>query len=198
MPYTLPILLIALALAAPVFAQPPSEQDIRDAIARGTAEKGRSQPALIVRDGNFMTKSNMFGARIYTPLAWIEQRAADAAATYQPIRFEDVTPDMLEPVVHVVVPPYIGDMHTSMSVQAVVLKDAQKAVIRPVSQEPYSVQAGNALGAGMTLTGMQLRFPLHAWQSLTSQGRDFSVVVVDSYGYEHEMKVKKDQAAKLR
>ena len=88
---------------------------------------------------------------IYTPEQWIEQLAVNAKREMLPFGVSDVTPDMREPLLHVVALPsraaYINGAGLSgaSSVHRVVLAGKDKAqVIQPVGNENGSLQDNSA------------------------------------------------------
>src|SRR5262249_243935 len=133
-----------------------TQRDIADAIARGTKMK-RRQLGLFLQDsgqafaaamgslGNNLDKSGTntgFSLRVYTPKAWLLQLGADAGKEYRPFSAADVTEEMLENVMRVVVypdkPTYVvaSGLKNTSSVQHVVLRDeAKKIVIQPTFKE---------------------------------------------------------------
>jgi hypothetical protein len=141
------------------------------------------------------TKSGLW-VEVFTPLAFIAQTAATATREYRPFTPEDVTNDMLEPVVRVIAHPDTPDMVTALgaagtrSVAHVVMQNEKRGVtIQPTSMERFDVEAKNAMGGELTYTGLSLTFALADVQTLRAEG-EFFIVVVGTAG-EKRFKVKR-------
>jgi hypothetical protein len=168
--------------------------------------------------GNMMTQMNNgmngrhdttdgtgFSLRVYTPKTWIEQQASNAAKEYRPFVVADITEEMLEPLLRVVVypdkPTVISGqgMRNSQSVQHVVLRDEKKTlVVQPISKEPFSDVASSAL-RDMAYEGIIATFPLDAVRTLRgpSGDKEFLIVVVGEGRQEKEFKVKEKHFERL-
>ncbi|MEI6537810.1 MAG: hypothetical protein WCN98_20880, partial [Verrucomicrobiaceae bacterium] len=134
-------LLFAALGSLPTAHQDLSDRDIAEAIQLGAREKGKLTGlslidvgrawtnALIVAGNRYAdTAGTGFSLRIYTPLTWIEQQSSNAAKEYRPFTPADVTSEMLEPVLRVIVYPdkptklNAGGMSMSSSVQHIVAR----------------------------------------------------------------------------
>jgi hypothetical protein len=89
---------------------------------------------------------------IYTPEQWIEQLAINAKSEMISFSVTDVTPEMREPLLHVVALPSKADyingagLSEASSVHRVVLTDRTKTtIIQPVSNENGTVESNSAL-----------------------------------------------------
>jgi hypothetical protein len=139
-----------------------SATEINQAIAVGSKGKGREQGLVLVDVGQTWVRAldglntglngasadrsgtnTGFKVVLYTPIAWIRQHASDAAKEFRTLTAENVTDDLTEPVLRVIVfpdtPTYViasGFWNTS-SVQHAVLRDSKKRiVVQPVFKEP--------------------------------------------------------------
>jgi hypothetical protein len=204
------MLLVALALAAVIPVQTQrqalSEQDKADAVRIGTKEKGKLTGLSLIDSGAsfsnamFATATNPgssgFSVRVYTPMTWVEQLASNAAKEYRPFTVGDITDEMLEPVVRVIVypdkPTHISGRAPSSSVEHVVLRDdAKRLVVQPASKEPFTDKASSAL-RDMEFVGLVATFPLDALRELRGPkgDKEFLIVVVGAGTKEKEFRVK--------
>jgi hypothetical protein len=82
---------------------------------------------------------------MYSPLTWIKQQASDAAKQYRTFTRSDVTAEMLQPVLRIVVfpstPTHVtaAGMRQASSVEHVVLRDVRRAkALQPTSKDAFS------------------------------------------------------------
>jgi hypothetical protein len=191
-----------------------TEQDKADAIRIGTKEKGRLTGVVLnegMRFGDAMaaslsktTMSTGFTVRIYSPMTWVEQLASNAAKEYRPFAVADVTDEMMEPVLRVIVTPDKpttltgAGMAGASSVEHVVLRDeAKKTTVQPASKEPFTDTASSAL-RDATYQGLIAKFPLSSVRELRgSKGDGEIVVIVIGTGKEREFTIKRKHFEKL-
>lgn len=180
--------------------------NIETAIAEGLRERGKMQGLLLVDVASrfataFATADNPqasgYVVRLYSPLSWIKQKASDAAKEYRPFTKADVTPDMLDPVLRVVVYPstpthvIAGATRLASSVQHVVIRDSSRGqVVQPLRKEPFSEDVQNALGASVEYTGTSAVFPLQQVEQLRDAKGEFFITVVGTNG-DKDFKVKR-------
>jgi hypothetical protein len=202
-----------------------TDQDKADAVQFGVKAKGKLTGLLLQDSGqgwanalNAMntglngyrnqsdTSTNTgFSVRVYTPKTWVEQLASNAAKEYRPFVVADITEEMLEPVLRVVVYPdkprhLTGSgMSGTSSVEHVVLRDENKRlVVQPISKESFSDTASSAL-RDMTYEGIIAKFPLDAVRELRGAkgDKEFLIVVVGAGTKEKEFKVKEKHFDRL-
>jgi hypothetical protein len=193
-------------------------EDVERVIASGLARRGQSTGLRLVdsgqqwmaalsASGSGATASNGFSVHIYTPLAWVEQMASDAAKEYRTFGMANLTADVFEPVVRVSVYPDTPNtvsargMAGTSSVRHVVLRDEHKRiVIQPSSKETFTEEAANAMGGRATFEGVRATFPLDALGELRGESDDgeFYVTVVGTTGEERDFKVKRKHFERLR
>jgi hypothetical protein len=204
----------------PVLAQKQTlaEQDKADAIRIGVKEKG-GLTGLALADsgrafGNALASMNNpyattdgtgFSLRVYTPKTWVAQLASNSAKEYKPFTVDDVTEEMLEPVLRVVVYPDKPTtlngkgMNGASSAEHVLLQDENKgSVVQPMSKEPFTDTASSAL-RDMAFQGIVAKFPLDAVRELRGPKGDqeFLIVVVGEGKKEKVFKVKEKHFARL-
>ena len=207
-------------VSIPVSAQKQAlaEQDKADAVRLGVKEKGGLTGlglsdsgrafgnALVAMNNPYaQTDGTGFSLRVYTPKTWIAQLASNAAKEYKPFTADDVTEEMLEPVLRVVVYPDKPTMLNgkgmsgASSAEHVVLRDENKrSVVQPMSKEPFTDTASSAL-RDMAYQGIVAKFPLDAVRELRGPKGDqeFLIVVVGEGRTEKAFKVKEKHFARL-
>jgi hypothetical protein len=138
-------------------------------------------------------------------MTWVEQLAANAAKEYRPFTISDITEEMLEPVLRVIVHPdtptslTAAGMSGTSSVEHVVLRDENKRmVVQPTSKEPFTDTASSAL-RDMAYQGIVAKFPLDALRELRGPKGDqeFLIVVVGAGAKEKAFKVKEKHFERL-
>jgi hypothetical protein len=208
-PLPLRILVVALLSSSPVWAQTATltPDDQHNAILRGTTYlKGRVTGLVLIDQDRAFTNAMRtsdttigtgFSVRIYTPTTWLQQQAADAAKEYRPFTERDITPEMLEPVLRVIVHPDMptqltaADMRRATSVQHVVLRDtARQMTVQPTTKEPFTETVSSA-HRDAAYQGLVATFPLDAVAGLRKADKngEFYIVVVGQVG-ERAFKVK--------
>jgi hypothetical protein len=187
-----------------------SEAQMRAAIEAGKKSKGRST-ALSISDAgrgfmnamaalgnsNNATAGTGFRLAMYTPLTWVEQQASDAAKVYKPFGPDDVTDDMLRPVLRIVVYPdkatdFRNQAQTSSVEHVVVRDEARRRVLQPLSLEPFAEGVQTVGGAQLQYTGMLATFDLDEVRTLMdAPGLDeFFVTVIGEGAKEKNFKIK--------
>jgi hypothetical protein len=191
------------------------EQDKADAVRVGLKAKG-SLTGLSLTDsgrafGNAITSLNNsmnhrydptgstgFSLRVYTPRTWVEQLASNAAKEYRPFVIADITDEMLEPILRVIVypdkPTYIsgaGMAGTSSAEHVVLRNEAKTLTVQPMSKEPFTDTASSAM-RDMAFQGIVAKFPLDAVRELRGANGDkeFFIVVIGAGTKEKTFKVK--------
>lgn len=196
-----------------------TDQDKADAVRDGVKMKGRLSGLSLVDSGRawanaLVASSNRyattagtgFSLRVYTPKTWVEQLASNAAKEYRPFTISDITEEMLEPVLRVVVypdkPTYMSGagMAGSSSAEHVVLRDENKRlVVQPISKEPFTDTASSAM-RDMAFQGIIAKFPLDAVRELRGAkgDKEFLIVVVGAGTREKEFRVKEKHFERLQ
>jgi len=212
--------LLALGAVVSVSAQKQTllDQDKADAVRIGIAAKGKLTGLSLMDSGrafgnaitamgnnNATTDGSGFSLRVYTPKTWVEQLASNAAKEYRPFVVADITEEMMESVLRVVVYPdkpttISGEgMRKSSSAQHVVLRDeGKRMVVQPTSKEPFTETASSAL-RDMAYQGIVATFPLDAVRELRgpSGDKEFLIVVVGEGQKEKVFKVKEKHFERL-
>jgi hypothetical protein len=212
------IAVIVSATALSAQKQTLSEQDKADAVRIGTKEKGKLTGLSLLDSGaswaNALTVTAAnpsgtggtgFSLRVYTPKTWVEQLASNAAKEYRPFTINDITDEMLEPVLRVIVYPdkptslTAAGMASTSSAEHVVLRDeAKHLVVQPASKEAFSDKASSAL-RDMEYQGLVAKFPLDSLKELRGPNGDkeFLIVVVGAKTKEKEFRVKQKHFERL-
>jgi hypothetical protein len=125
---------------------------------------------------------------IYTPIKWIEYRAAMAQRELRPFTFADLTPGMKEPILRVVALPSRADhisgrgLSMSSSVSRVVLADKTKrTIIQPLTNKNGIVESNSTLRS-INYTSASASFSLTDADQIRGEDDkgEFFVVVVGS------------------
>ena len=212
------IVAILIALTTTVSAQQAtlSDQSKATAIAAGTKDKGKLTGLVLEDSGQKFTNvlaalnhtpigNAGFSLRVYTPTTWIAQQAADAAKAYRPFTTDDITDEMLAPILRVVVYPDTptlltgAGMSAASSVEHVVLRDANKTlVVQPTTEEPFTDTLSSAL-RDKAYEGVTATFPLDALATLRGAKGDqeFLIVVVGAGTKERVFTVKSKHFERL-
>jgi hypothetical protein len=125
------------------------------------------------------TNTSRLRLQIYTPLAWIQQNAADAAAAARPFTMGDVTDEMTQPVMRILVyAESTGYGTPAPSLRQVVLRGADTdVVVSPNSKAPFSEHVLSAAGSSSVFEGMRMTFPMEAVRRLRGPHGDNEVVI---------------------
>ena len=194
------------------------EQDRKDAVFIGLKEKGKLTGLSLTESGRAFGNAPVnandrhsatagvgVSLRLYTPTTWVEQQASNAAKEYRPFVISDITEEMLESVLRVMVYPDKptrmtgAGMAAASSVEHVVLRNQEKTlVVQPASKEPFTDTASSAL-RDMAYHGLVATFPLDAVRELRGPkgDREFFIVVVGEGTKEKEFKVKEKHFERL-
>ena len=167
---------------------PDNASQFFQALGMFSAQQGKLQPGTQVLGGGFQV-------RIFTPLEWVAQQSSDAAGAGQSFNLENVTADMLRPVLHIVAtpstPPDVGpNMGLGVSpVIDVVLKDASRRYqLRPLNMTQFTYQ---------NLQGLTVEFSLDDLARLREGNPEFYVEVAGTGGNQKEFKIKRKHFAGL-
>jgi hypothetical protein len=195
-----------------------TDQEKIEAVQIGTKAKGKLtglslldsgrafSNALVASSNRYAaTAGNGFSLRVYTPMTWVEQVASDAAKQYLPFTIGDITDEMLEPVLRIIVHPDKPRSLTgagfsmASSVEHVVLRDEDKRlVVQPISKEPFTETASSAL-RDMAYEGIVVKFPQAAVRELRGPkgDKEFLIIVVGEGVKEKEFKIKEKHFERL-
>jgi hypothetical protein len=209
---------VATAVGVSAQKQNLTDQEKTDAVRIGTKARGRLTGLFLMDSGRafsnaLLTANNPyatpagggFSIRVYSPMTWIEQMAADAAKRYQPFSVADITEDMLSPVLRVVVFPDKPTRLTgaglaqASSVEHVVLRDEAKTIaVQPLAERPFSDVASSAL-RDAAYEGVQATFALDELGPLRGPrgDREFYIVVVGNGTAEKAFKIKQKHFERL-
>lgn len=185
-------LLLVMAFAAPGLAQKANltPGDIQLAIEKGTKEKKKVH-ALYLEQVEFGLTTG-FRVAVFTPTTWLQTKAAEAATQYKELKVDEVTEEMIAPVLRVIAYPNMPEniRHDGDSCEHVVLRDLSKTkVLQPKSKEPFAENAQNAMGAQVSYNGIIAVFELSGLAEIQANSREFLITVVGSQT-EKDFKVK--------
>ncbi len=152
-------ILAAVTLAVSGYAQQLTDDQVRQAIARGNGK--RHQIGLTLNDKQTAFLSSLrcqtcgqsgYTITIYNPEQWIELGAQQAQKEMQPFGLADVTDQMRAPALHVIALPSQAEHLTgsgiagSSSVHRVVLSDTgRQTTIQPLDVSLSTLQSNSAL-----------------------------------------------------
>jgi hypothetical protein len=160
-----------------------SESSIAEAIIVG--RQRRTAGLRLLDNGQRWTSDSPGGSRIrlqiHTPLAWIQQLAADAAVASRPFTMSDVTDEMTEPVLRIVVCSEVSGAPTgagALWVRQVLLRANGMTPVRPAAAMPFAEHVLSAAGNSSVFEGMRLTFPLDAVRRLRGARGDAELVIV--------------------
>jgi hypothetical protein len=155
---------------------------------------------------NAHTYGTGFWLEVYTPESWIALHKMWAAEEYREFTDNDVTDEMREPVLRVVVHPDIpgtfdGQAMASSVKHAVVRSTFKEAIaVQPLSKEPFAERPhGQAIqtvgGAVLEYSGVLVTFPLDAVLALRdadkqSKGEFIITVIGESEKKDFKVKTK--------
>ncbi len=214
----LPSLVVCLAVViVSGQSQTLTLQDRTDAVRVGVKAKGkltglsltdttRAFANSLTRTANSYAETDGFSLRVYTPRTWVEQLASNAAKEYRPFVVADITEEMVEPMLRVIVYPdkptmlVAGGTHRASSVEHVVLRDEDKRmVVQPTSKEAFTDMASSAL-RDMAYQGVVAKFPLSAVRELRGPrgDKEFLIVIVGERTREKVFKVKEKHFERLQ
>jgi hypothetical protein len=146
-----------------------------------------------------------FSLVLYTPKTWVAQMASNAAKRYEAFTVDNITSDMISPVLRVIVHPDTptqisgAGMRNTSSVEHVVLRDEAKTlVVQPSSDRPFSETVSSAL-RDVTYEGIEVTFLLTSVNELRGPNGDkeFLVVVIGRGRTERTFKIKKKHFERL-
>lgn len=212
--YAIASAVFVLSVSAQAQIANPTPDQINAAVSQGLEGRGQSQGLLLVdnlsqfaqafgewgasqgklKPGTQVSASG-FQVTIFTPLQWIAEKASEAAGQGLNFGLQDVTTEMLRPVLHVVAtpstPPEVGTNwgFDVSDVVGVVLKDAsQKQAVQPIGTAPFAFQG---------LQGLLAEFSLDDLAAIRERNPEFFVVVSGRNGNEKAFKVKKKHFSRL-
>jgi hypothetical protein len=188
-----------------------SDTSIATAIFLGQRQKGQTQGLQLLESDRTRPDPTAVGTsgpeaagrsrlQIYTPLAWIQQLASDAAMQGRTFNLHDVTEEMKLPVLRVTA--YLPATHagmtddrprTAMVLPHVVLRGSSRdIVVQPLAKEAFSEHHVTATGNVTVTDGLRLTFPIDSVRELRGPlgDRGFSVVVIGPGGKETVFDVK--------
>jgi hypothetical protein len=195
-----------------------TDTSIDTAIFLGQRQKGQTQGLQLFEsdqtrpDGTAVGTSGPEADRrvrlqIYTPLAWIQQLASDAAIQGRTFNRHDVTEEMKLPVLRLTAyGPGADDgkkadlRQTPMVISHVVLRgESRDSLVQPLSKEAFSEHQVTASGEVAVTEGLRLTFPMDGVRELRGPrgDRGFSVVVIGPDGNELAFELKTKHLADL-
>ncbi len=176
-----------------------SESSIAEAIIVG--QQRRTAGLRLLDNGQRWTSDSAGGSRIrlqiHTPLAWIQQLAADAAVASRPFTMSDVTDEMTEPVLLIVVCAEVSGAPNGVDVpwvRQVLLRANGMTPVRPAAAMPFAEHVLSAAGNSSVFEGMRVTFPLDAVRRLRGARGDaeFVIVMIGASGEEKMVPVTRE------
>lgn len=219
----LTILTIATMVAAgdrPFRNYPLTDELIAEALEAGVRAKGKMVGLRLVDQmqglarglgsfgGRRSDATTGFSVEIHTPFTWITQQASWSAKKYKTMGREDVTEQMLEPVLMVICNPDMPVKVTSRGargisgVEHVIIRSTKKkgfSYIQPKETESGSELAQNAFGAQLELESLVGYFDMDETLQISAMDKkgEFFVRVIGTTGEEKDFKVKTKHFKKL-
>ena len=211
------ILAIATMVAAgdrPFRSYPLTDELIAEALEIGAKAKGK-MVGLELRDKasgmtmwSFGDDTTGFSVKIHTPYSWIAQQASWSAKKYKTMRREDVTEQMLEPMLMVICNPDMprkvvaGSTRGMSGVEHVIVRSTKKkgfAYIQPKETESGSELAQNAFGAQLEFESLVGYFDMGEVLQISAMDKkgEFFVRIIGTTGEEKDFKVKTKHFKKL-
>lgn len=189
-------LLVLIFSSFPVVAQELTEDQILKAIENGR-QSDPEDIGLILRSsafdpndllGSFIASQlggetkdgwDKFAIAVYTPETWIGMAAAQANAHFETFTVDDVTEDMLQPVLRVFIKP-------NNRTNAVIRDTKKNRVVNPVFSAPCAdyIYFGREIGNNC----VELHFPLDQVRYIQSMGNDEFYITIEIVGrsrYDH-------------
>lgn len=185
-----------------------------------TVAAAANRPGLVLRDtgrgimnamahmggkpGQRVDTATGFWVEVYTLQSWVDLHKAWAAEEYREFVEADITDEMREPVLRIIVHPDLPNTFDAQamasSVKHVVLRSTLKEAIavQPLTKEPFAeVRHGQRLqtagGAVLEYSGVIVTFSLDALASLRSadkQAKGEFIITVVGEGSKKDFKVK--------
>lgn len=195
--YAVSVTILLLWASAHAQVANPTSGQISAAISKGIQQAGQSQGLLLVDNARqFFEAFGEYGAsrgnlkpgtqvpasgfqiRIFTPLEWIAQMASQAAGRGRTLTLENVTPEMVRPVLRVAAfpstPPTVG-LNLGLDVSAVtdvLLKDADgNNEVRPLGRAPL-------VNRYQRVQGLLVAFSLDDLARIRQTNPEFYIVVL--------------------
>jgi hypothetical protein len=208
--YAVSLAILVLWTSARAQVANPTSDQIKAAISKGIQQAGQSQGLLLVDNvrqffqafGEYaaaqgklnpstQVPASGFQVRIFTPLEWIAEWASQAAGRGRTFTPENVTPEMLRPVLRVAAfpstPPTVG-LNWGLDVSPVtdvLLKDASRNdEVHPIGRVPL-------VSRSQRVQGLLVAFSLDDLARIRQTNPEFYVVVVGSDANEKDFKIKR-------
>lgn len=180
-----------------------SPAQIDAALAQGHAHPKARHGLTLIDKANVMAlgiTSRGFAVRVFTPIAWIRQLAADAAAKRMTLQAKDLRREDVLPVLRVVVYPdtptfadagFIG----ASSVRTMILEDGRRQTQRTaVETRPFDLPLRHARTNALlgTYQGLEAAFTLDDVRALRASGDgEFFLTITGTTGEVKPFKIKK-------
>jgi hypothetical protein len=147
--------------------------------------------------GNTRDNHSGYEVEVLTPITWITRAAHEAARKYVPFGPAEITDEMKEPVLRVVVHPDVPEQVRGHAISAsadhVVLRSSdKKGVVQPLHVEPFKEEVKNAMGGSMELQGVVALFNLEAVRAIAAVDPkgEFLITVVGTRERDFKVKTK--------
>ena len=191
-----------------------SPETIATAIAAARRDRGNARGLRLLDTGQPWTdvvprateSSSTVRLQVFTPLAWIQQQASDAAREARGFGVADVTDAMTQPVLRITAFSNLTNAAAAAGrtrrpwVRHVILRGTSRtAVVQPLSKEAYSEHLLNAGGGEVVLEGLRLTFPMDAVRKLRGPRGDgeFVIAVIGPSGEEKALRITRQYFSEL-
>jgi hypothetical protein len=178
---------------------------LSDAEIKAAIDAGKAQKSSYSKDDNIgllaAVRFAHFQSHLYTPTAWVQHRALEAA-----LKYEDYTPteDDLRPILRIIASAAAYRQPSSSedcSVSGVILQDSsKKQVVHPQKQSPITVTYQNGFGATLACISQYAEFGLEDIEKirmLDAKGEFFVRILGAVGGIEEAPKIKQGDFKKL-
>ena len=183
---------VSTTLSLTLNAQRPTDAEVEAVIKCGRGEVKCDRP--ILYPGGFVMGGLHFEVQVLPPLGRVYLAAREAKEKYLKFTREDVTEEMLAPVIEVRARNTDSDMRTNTNVQHIVVlpRRRKEGAVQPTKIEDWNFEAKNLMGASFTRVGKAAYFNV----SELPPGELDVVVLSDTYG-EVRAAIDKQNRAKL-
>jgi hypothetical protein len=152
------VIVVSATLGLTLGAQRPTDAEVEAVIKCGRGEAKCDRP--ILYPGGFYKPGLYFEVQILPPLGRVYSAAREAKEKYLKFTREDVTEEMLAPVIEVRARWTDPDMTDNVNVQHIVVlpRRRKEGAVQPTKMEDWNYEAKNLMGASFTRIGKAAYF----------------------------------------
>jgi hypothetical protein len=149
---------VSTTLSLTLNAQRPTDAEVEAVIKCGRGEAKCDTP--ILYPGSYGTRFRGFEVEVLPPLGRVYLATREAKAKYLKFTREDVTEEMLAPVIEVRARNTERDMTKNTNVQHIVVlpRRRKEGAVQPTKMEDWNFEAKNLMGASFTRVGKAAYF----------------------------------------